>query len=375
MDAEGLWFSKIEREYSADLGEFRWTEEQRTWDWRDLTTVELVRTKDGKKKLILRRRGEVQTRYGRPDKIDSDGGPFDATLRYMLGIDIDKGIGKIETDYYTAKVRDHVKDRWIMIGPKMRWSFQIGEDAWIWQWAEEGPGSSGGHQKAPIGEVYKYIKDILEAGELVYTNKFNLNVGQNDECSPVIYQPAVDGMKNFIREIHCFKRPPTEEGMEMEVTLVFNNEELRKHRVLNKIYERVRLAKYGRLKDIESFVIMADSPDEKARGLRFTKIYSGHHNLEEDTIHGDSEPDLPPHRVRYYADEYRHPIIFVNTSNHAMAEHDTNPDLWKWEYVPWVEDRPFVSDKMSRKEVDRPYRSSLERTFEGLTRRLMNLSG
>lgn len=371
MDAEGLWFSKIEREYSADLGEFRWTDEQRTWDWRRLTTVELVRTKDGSKKLILRRKGEIKTRYGRPDLGREEA--VDASLRYMLGIDIDHNVGDIETDYYTAKVFDHSKNTWSLIGPKKRWSFSIGDEGWLWQWADEGTGGTGRPEDAKIGDVNKYIKERFSSKDLIYTNIFDLAVEKNDECFPVIYQPAVDGMKNFIREIHCWTKPDEDGKRELEVTLIFNNEELRKHKILNKIYENLRLAKYGRLKDVESFVVLADLGDGNANGLRFTKIYSGDNNLEEDTIHGDPKPDLPPHRVRYYADGYRHPIIFVNTSNHAMAEHDTNPDLWKWEYVPWIADRPFVSDKKSRDEVNMLYRNLLERTLAAFTKRLVGL--
>jgi len=189
----------------------------------------------------------------------------------------------------------------------------------------------------------------------------------------VVYQPAVDGLKNFVREIHRSQKPidgkkGEDGGSEVEVTIVFNNEELRRHRLLNGIYEIVRSYLYGRVKDIETFVIMADSGSDNVNGLQFSRIYSGHHNLEEDTIHGDQEDGLAPHRVRYYADDYSHPIIFINTSNHAMAEHDTNPDLWKWEYVPWLDDRPFALGKLSREEVNKSYKSLFKKAsdrFEG----------
>ncbi|HPE62666.1 MAG TPA: hypothetical protein PLQ49_01000 [Methanothrix sp.] len=367
MDAEKLWFSKLERQYSADLGQFRWTDEQRTWDWTKLTSLELVMTRNGTKKLILRREGHITTKKGRPEENASRGkDEFDATLRYMLGIDIDDHLGDIKTDYYTAKIYNHKDGSWDLEGPKKRWSFQIGDDAWLWQWADDDPNLLRSPLNAKIGEVHKYIKNILSADDLVYTNIFDLGIKPNSECCPVIYQPAVDGMKNFIREIH--RSTTARYGKkEVEVTIVFNNEELRRHKILNRIYEQVRNAKYGRLKDIESFVIMVDSAKDKANGLRFEKIYSGHHDLVEDTIHGDAEGDLPPHRVRYYADDYNHPIIFINTSNHAMAEHDTNPDLWKWEYVPWSDDRPFVSGKKSRDEVNRPFKSLLKRLLERFT--------
>jgi len=371
MDATDIWFSKLEHNFSANYGQFRWTDEQRTWDWDNFTTVDLVRTKDGMKRLVLRRKEKIHTKYGRPDI--SKKGESNANLRYMLGVNIDAEPGNIECDYYTARVYDHYQNRWNLIGPKKRLSFQIGDKAWLWQWADEKYESTSDIEKTQIGKLHKHIKDIMSSEDLVYTNMFNLDVGTHHECSPIIYLPAVDGMKNFIREVHCSTKQETDGKNEVEVTLVFNNEELRKHKILNNIYERVRLVKYGRLKDIESFVILLDSDGNNVNGLRFTNIYSGNNNLEEDTIHGDPEENLPPHRVKYYANDYKHPIIFVNTSNHAMAEHDTNPDLWKWEYVPWVEDRPFISGKKSREEVNKYYKSYVDKYVEKFTAKLLNL--
>lgn len=381
MDAEGLWFSKLEREYSADLRQFSWTDEQRTWDWKNLTSVDLVRTRDGRRRLILRRRGEIHTRFGRPDKEVASGkdGPMGtgaegeidtgAALRYMLGIEIHDPPGDIETDYYTAKILDHQTNHWRLEGPKLRWSFKVGDEAWIWQWADERAGPSRYPLEAKIGEVHKYINDCYFEEGPIYANIFKLDVEKNDECLPVVYQPAVDGLKNFVREVHRSPKPidgkkGEDGGREVEVTIVFNNEELRRHKWLNGIYEIVRSYLYGRIKDIETFVIMADSGSDKVNGLQFSKIYSGHHDLEEDTIHADQEDGLPPHRVRYYADDYSHPIIFINTSNHAMAEHDTNPDLWKWEYVPWLDDRPFALGRLSREEVNKSYKSLFKKASD-----------
>lgn len=373
MDATGLWFSKLERNFSAEYGKFRWTEEQRTWDWNHLTTVDLVRRKDGTNRLVLRRMEDIRTKEGRSDIDQKE--VYDAKLRYMLGIDIKDEPGDIECDYYTARVYDHYNNRWNLIGPKKRFSFKIGENGYLWQWADEKRETTRDTDcvadGTKIGELHRYIKSDMSSTSLIYTNKFNLDVDPHHECCPVVYQPAVDGMKNFIREIHCSKKHETDGTKVVEVTLVFNNEELRKHKILNKIYENVRLVKYGRLRDIESFVILADTEDDYANGLNFTNIYSGDNNLEEDTIHGDAKADLPPHRVKYYASDYKHPIIFINTSNHAMAEHDTNPDLWKWEYVPWVEDRPFKSNEKSREDVDAGYKNPIR----SLTAKLLKLMG
>jgi hypothetical protein len=47
-----------------------------------------------------------------------------------------------------------------------------------------------------------------------------------------------------------------------------------------------------------------------------------------------------------------HPVIFVNTSNHALAPHDNNHDLWKWEYVPWIEKIPINLGIKTRQETE-----------------------
>ena len=58
----------------------------------------------------------------------------------------------------------------------------------------------------------------------------------------------------------------------------------------------------------------------------------------EDSIHGDDKFSIPVRRniSNYFADDF-HPVVFINTSNHAMAEKDNNDTLWKWEYRPFDE--------------------------------------
>ena len=61
----------------------------------------------------------------------------------------------------------------------------------------------------------------------------------------------------------------------------------------------------------------------------------GQNDIQKDDIHED-KPDpngnVPIHDIKYYFANTKHPIVFINTSNHAMAEFDTNKRLWKWEY-------------------------------------------
>lgn len=96
---------------------------------------------------------------------------------------------------------------------------------------------------------------------------------------------------------------------------------------MHKIYEIIRRLRYGRIRDIETFKIVARK-DIKDNALIFEDIYSDYYQLEEDTIHGD------PHKasergIRYYFIDHRYPVIFINPSNHAMACHDANHHIWK----------------------------------------------
>jgi hypothetical protein len=51
-----------------------------------------------------------------------------------------------------------------------------------------------------------------------------------DDFVPIIYQPAVDSLKNFVREVHCAKIIRRDSSVDIEVSLVFNNEELRHYK-------------------------------------------------------------------------------------------------------------------------------------------------
>ena len=135
---------------------------------------------------------------------------------------------------------------------------------------------------------------------------------------------------------------------------MFNNEQLREHSLANKLYERFRLFFWGRTIDIETFRVLVPDEDGDKRFV-FESIYSGDAQLNADDEHGDPPP-APERSVKYYFVDHDHPIVFVNTSNHAMAEHDTNDRLWKWEYVPWVEDAPIRLGGKTREELDRTFR-------------------
>ena len=119
---------------------------------------------------------------------------------------------------------------------------------------------------------------------------------ENNSMIPVIYQPRVDTWENFLREVHVYENP---ENNSFEITLAFQDEDLRKHKILNGLYKLIRLIKYKRTVDIETFSIKNDK-------FYFENIYSGESNLFEDTIHNEKNM-----AAKYYFQNKNHPVIFV----------------------------------------------------------------
>lgn len=190
-----------------------------------------------------------------------------------------------------------------------------------------------------IDDLYNTI--IQEIGNSSDTRIIESNFAERyDVFIPVIYQPRIDAWKNFLREIHVHKDKDS-----FQITLVFQDEMLRKHGILDNIYRYIRLIKYKRIVDIETFSF-------RDSNLFFKDIYSGQSNLFEDTIH--NQMTIP---AKYYFQDNNHPVIFVNTSNHALAPHDNNHDLWKWEYVPWSKKTPIKMGTKTRQEIEEYYQS------------------
>ena len=156
---------------------------------------------------------------------------------------------------------------------------------------------------------------------------------------PVVYQPNIDAWKNILREIQVHKA-----GDCHEVTLVFEDENLREHGIFDFIYRIYRFFKYRRTVDIETFQI-------QDRQFNFKKIYSGDHTLFKDSIHETKKV-----AIKYYFQDENHPVVFVNTSNHALAEKDNNHDFWKREYVPWSKKTPIKHGEKTRKDIENFYK-------------------
>ncbi len=276
--------------------------------------------------IIVRRSKHMYSRYRKQM----------VKINYMLDFtvsSIQEPRIEVYKDPYTNELRERIVS-------------QLDSNYWIWEWVNDNIKSI---EESKVYEIYKCIREKHKR----FNRVFPIEVKDNEEIIPVIYQPAIDTYNNFLREIHCHKI----NNNELEVTLIFNNEELRKHALANKIYEWFRRWFYGRKIDIESFKILLE--DNKPRYLQFPGIYSGKNGIEQDNIHEDNpdyKGDVPKRDILYYFANYNHPIIFVNTSNHAMAEYDNNTKLWKWEYLAWEEDTPIIYGDKSRREIEKSFK-------------------
>lgn len=273
-------------------------------------------------------------------------------LRYMLGFEISGKPLEPATELYVA--RNNIPKR--REGPKERWVMQLDSKHWIWEWAQEGKEIID----SAIYSLYQEIVEELERPSIPGDNVIKAQVDvQSERLIPVVYQPSIDALKNFVREVHCAKGTLNEDGSyEVEVSILFNNERLRQHGVFNSIYEAIRRLIYGRVMDIESFKILVAKDLQDDRFV-FEGIYSNNFELNADSIHGDkAPPPAPKHSIKYYFMDRNHPVVFINTSNHAMAERDANDRIWKWEYIPWSTDAPVKLGSMTRKEIEQRFKKN-----------------
>jgi hypothetical protein len=360
------------------------------WDWDNCTVSRAKVLSDGKVRIVIRSKTNRNSDYM---------GRIPVELRYMLGIDI----AFVSEPYIETYELASSKRKNLPLSAKKashkRWVCKLDEKYWIWQWAKEGIDM----KSTQVHHLYEDIKNFLEEaqntkgsspnGTTKTKNIFKADLDETlNDVVPIIYQPAIDSLKNFVREVHCAKVVSHDSTVDVEVSLLFNNEELRRHKHLDIIYSNIRLILYGRTRDVETFRIrLLKHKEEKFQDTTpkdmmskenenltednnnennnrynnedhfvFENIYSGQYSIEYDTIHLD-KPPAPKRPIEYYFLDHNHPVIFINTANHAMGEHDSNHDIWKWEYIPWVKKAPVKLGIKSRKDVDLQYTPLIRR--------------
>jgi hypothetical protein len=270
-------------------------------------------------------------------------------IKFLYGFDVSSIEEPVIEKYDQSSWRrnDGEEFRWVIHLKKEGNQHRDRRNCSIWQWASQG---------ADIrqSDIFSLFRDIEKKLKTSSSSDYIMNVDDvhteaSDMVMPVIVQPSTDGWKNFVRQVHCAKI----DDSEYEFTLVFNDEHLRKHSILESFYRFLRPFLYGRLTDLESFRVILEG--NTASYFVFPGIYSGKSAITEDSVHGDRESFLrkaPRRSVKYHFCNRMHPIVFMNTANHAMAEDDNNGTLWKWEFVPWEPDSPIVHGNKSRKQIE-----------------------
>ncbi len=336
MPTKEVWFSHKEEKWNVTTdGKFSWTGKEEIWDF-DQCVIGIARTIENELIGVVRSKTNQNSVYMGDKPVE---------LRFMLGFPIHR-VSEPTTELYIARKNIPGKQD----GPRERWVSQLGDKYWMWEWAEEGKDI----RSSNVYQLYQLIKQEGLSPSIKSDNIFDVEddeeIDDNGDITPVVYQPAVDSLKNFVREVHCAKKPADTDGnYEVEVTIVFNDEHLQKEAAnVDSLYRKIRGIYYGRVFDIESFNIMVKK-DLKNSGFIFDTTYSNGHQLE-DIFHGSSST-----KIKYFFMSNNHPVIFVNTCNHSMAEHDTNERLWKWEYIPWLKSASIKFGKKTRQQVEMDY--------------------
>ncbi len=358
-----LWFSYKQKRYNAkeipqsiswlrriipQSALFSWSDTLEDWDWNKCHFT-IIGMDDNRVRIVARR----QKILNRTDHLSGN------EIWLMLGIKI-TNVGKLVLESYNEPVEHNPPNRH-STSQISRWTFHMDvensgdpkthiRDAVIWAESDA--------QQAPQ-EIVDIRNEILQKqGIKEKSNIFDVETDHNEQIFPVIYPPRVDTHNNYIRSIFWERRQD-----EIVFSVVFNDEELNRAWFLDYIYRHFRRWKYGRIKDLESFNIILQN--QKPVKLKFPGIYSNDEDLKADSTHGDKEGLLssaPERDMLYFYSDQNHPVIFVNTSNHAMAEKDNNPQFWKWEYVAWGKDTPLVSGGGSKETVDAMLREMAMRT-------------
>lgn len=268
------------------------------------------------------------------------------TLHYVIHFDVKVSLlpnmvheEKIEEQLHGKKGIGEKRDCWVL-------NLDTQHKIWLW--------------KDVNNEAKNIMKKILESIKLKSTeirdssqhfSPVEVDKGQIKligNVQPVIYHPARDlsgeRVSNYIQEIHL---APSVNNNKILVTIVYNDERLRENGWLDWIYRIFRKLRHGRTFDVESFSIVLE--DGLPTKFDFPDIYSENDKLEDDRTHYNKCAINIDH---FFSNQRYRPIIFINTSNHAMAGIDNNINKWKIEYRIWEKQCPIYFGTNSRCEIE-----------------------
>lgn len=245
----------------------------------------------------------------------------------------------IEEQLYGKKAIGEKRDCWVL---------NLGSQHKIWLWKDDNDKAKNIMTK--ILESIK-LKSIEVRGSNQHFRAIGFEKKQitlSGSIQPVIYHPARDlrgeRIRNYIQEIHL---APSVNNDKILVTIVYNDERLRENAWLDWTYRIFRKFRHGRTFDVESFSIVLE--DGLPTKFDFADIYSKNDKLENDSTHYNKCAINIDH---FFSNQRRRPIIFINTSNHAMAGIDANDNKWKIEYRIWEKECPIYFGANTRCEIE-----------------------
>lgn len=161
---------------------------------------------------------------------------------------------------------------------------------------------------------------------------------------PVVATPSVDFDGN--NQLTTVYIAQYENGA--EITLLFLDED-RPNACEDFIYDTIRRPLFGRYSDIESVIIIGDQ-------MVFPGTYSADQAWSTKVpVHNETAVPL----VKFEKHDGQELILFVNTWNHLLGDHNTNPDLeMTYQHAQTaggkedLKNKDFVVRKGSRAEVD-----------------------
>jgi hypothetical protein len=323
---------------------------KKPWHWRNCS-ISFEKLSDDIIRFIVKRNkciplpADTKLRWDEKQKNNSmTQSNSNYVLNYLIHFDIQ--IISLPKMINEEEIEEQLNDKQEYGYKKNSWVINLDNQHKIWQWKQ----NNDTQTKNIMMKILDAINQ-MKNNQYISTSKVKLKDQDNriTDILPVIYHPTRDlsGKKNYIQEIHLHKFTTENKIM---ITIVYNDEQLRENKLLDWVYRIFRKIRHGRTFDVESFNIILDQ-NRKPLQFDFPNIYSGHDNkLDKDNIHCNKCNQS----IKYYFNQNEYlPILFINTSNHSMAEIDNNCNKWKIEYRLWDERCPIYVGTNSRCEIER----------------------
>ncbi len=169
---------------------------------------------------------------------------------------------------------------------------------------------------------------------------------------PKLYQPIAD-INNGNKLIRTYAKVFDENiyGHHLpgkyiiEVTYVFSDEDY-PNPIIDRAYDWYRYIEWGRFEDIETFFLIVDKSTGRVDKLSFVGLqiywwnpFYGEWRFIDPIYSGSATWNTGVHekaKVTSFNTNGTHPIVYINTWNHAIGERDNNPSMRDVAFNTWL---------------------------------------